>query len=126
MFASAKTGRTLRVARDRVLSTLPDTVVRTDYRAHPAGRGVEFIPDANGTHTVRLHRMDRESNRGPNPPEFRGVVRVDFNGATAVQPDDCLLITRGSFAVYHERNVQAAVGQPDGTTADASRVFARQ
>ena len=112
MFASAKTGRTLRVARDAVLSSLPDSTLRIDLRADPGGRGVELIPDNFGTHTVRIHRMSRKSNRGPNPTEFHKVVRVDFNGAVAVTPSASLLITRGSLAVYHECDVQAAVGQP--------------
>lgn len=124
MFASAKTGRTLRVARDAVLSSLPDSTLRIDLRADTGGRGVELIPDELGTHTVRIHRMSRKSTRGPNPTEFHKVLRVDFNGAVAVTPGAALLTTRGSLSVYHERDVQAAVGQPDESST--SRVTWRQ
>jgi hypothetical protein len=117
MFASAKTGRTLRVARDAVLSSFPDSTIRVDLRADAGGRGVELIPDEFGTHTVRIHRMSRKSTRGPNPKEFQKVLRVDFNGAVAVTPGASLLTTRGSLAVYHEREVHAAVGQPNESTS---------
>lgn len=117
MFASAKTGRTLRIARDAILSSLPDSTLRIDLRADTGGRGIELIPDDFGTHTVRIHRMSRKSNRGPNPTEFHKVLRVDFNGAVALTPGASLLTTRGSLSVYHERDVQAAVDQPNESIA---------